>query len=181
MNAEDQPPTPLRRIWTPLKLGPVTLKNRISFPPISTYYAEGQRFLNSRHIAYYRERAHGGVGLIVTEQQLADSRTAFRSNCLVVWDERAVPGLAEAGDAVHEHGAKLFVELLVPGAWDTGFSKLEDWHVARAPSRMYIDYLGEYVDELTHDGIRQITRDFGRSAANVRRAGLDGVDIHGAH
>jgi 2,4-dienoyl-CoA reductase-like NADH-dependent reductase (Old Yellow Enzyme family) len=172
---------PLRTIWSPVQLGPVTLKNRISVPPISTYYAGGERFLNERHIAYYRERAYGGVGLIVTEQQLADSRTGFRSNCLIVWDEEAIPGLTAAGEAVHEHGAKLFVELLVPGAWDTGLSSLEDWHVPRGPSRMFIDYVGEHVDQLTKADIRQLAVDLGRSADNVRRAGLDGVDIHGAH
>src|SRR5207253_1100195 len=90
-------------------------------------------------------------------------------------------GLEAAGKAVHEQGAKLFAELLIPGAWDTGVSSLEDWHVAKAPSRMFLDYLGEYVDELTHDDIKQIYKDLARSADNVRRAGLDGVDIHGTH
>jgi len=174
--------TELRKVWTPLKIGPVTIRNRIAMPPISTYYSSGaQRFINERHIAYYRERAYGGVGLIVTEQQLAHSVTNFRSGVLIVWDERAIPHLEEAGKAVHEQGAKLFAELLIPGAWDTGVSSLEDWHVAKAPSRMFLDYLGEYVDELTKDDIKQMYKDFARSADNVRRAGLDGVDIHGTH
>lgn len=173
--------TPLSSVLSPIQVGPVRLRNRVAVPPISTYYARSGRYIEQRHVDYYRERAAGGVGLIVTEQQLAAGNTRFRDNCLTAFDPEAIPGLRAASEAVHGEGAKLFVELLQPGAWDHGTSTLEDWHVAKGPSAGWVDYLGEYVQALTRADIRQLLADMTVSAGNVAAAGVDGVEIHGAH
>lgn len=168
-------------MFSPLQVGPVTLRNRIALPPLSTYYSGTGRFVSERLIAYYRERALGGVGLITTEQHIGVSGTLFRSNCLTAFEPEAVPGLAAAGEAVHEHGAKLFVEILAPGAWDFCDRSLDDWHVSRGPSAMYVEHEGSYVAAMSAADIRRNVADLAATARNVLTAGLDGVTIHGAH
>lgn len=171
----------LREIWSPIDVGAVTLRNRIAVPPISVRYHGADRFISDRHIGYYAERARGGVGLITTEQQLVDSQTEFRPSTLIAYDERAIPGFARAAETVHEHGAKMFVELLAPGAWD-GATTLDGWHVNRGPSAMFIaPRVGEYVRALDQTDIDRLLTDYARSARNVQRGGLDGVEVHGAH
>ena len=53
-----------RYLWSPLRIGPVTVKNRIVFSAHLTNYAEGGR-PTEQHAAYYAERAKGGAGLII--------------------------------------------------------------------------------------------------------------------
>jgi 2,4-dienoyl-CoA reductase-like NADH-dependent reductase (Old Yellow Enzyme family) len=57
-----------RHIWTPLRIGSITVKNRIVMTAMTSNYAE-DHILSERHIAFYRERAKGGVGLMITEQR----------------------------------------------------------------------------------------------------------------
>ena len=59
--------SPSRFLFTPLKIGSITVSNRIVFSAHLTNYAED--FMpTDRHGYYYRERARGGVGLIITEE-----------------------------------------------------------------------------------------------------------------
>jgi len=53
------------RIWTPLRIGSITVKNRIVMTAMTSNYAE-DHILSERHIAFYRERAKGGAALMIT-------------------------------------------------------------------------------------------------------------------
>ena len=61
----------MRHLAAPLRVGPVTLPNRLVFPAHLTDYAIDGRF-TERHAAYYAARAAGGVGLVVTEECSTD-------------------------------------------------------------------------------------------------------------
>jgi 2,4-dienoyl-CoA reductase-like NADH-dependent reductase (Old Yellow Enzyme family) len=125
----------LSPLWEPLEIGPVTVKNRVLANPTTLLYAESN-ILSDRHIAYFRERARGGTGLLITEEHAAHpvSLGAFHA-CASAWDPRAIPHFAKLADAVHEHGARQFVQLFAPGLEDTGTFVIDDWHPPVAPSR----------------------------------------------
>jgi 2,4-dienoyl-CoA reductase-like NADH-dependent reductase (Old Yellow Enzyme family) len=148
---------------------------------LSVGYSENN-ILSDRHIAYYRERARGGAGLIVTEQQAGHrlSKGSFYRGCSA-WEKTAVPQYAKLADAVHEFGGRQFVQLFGCGVHDKGTTIFDEWHplwgVSAIPSIAHRE-MPLVVDQ---EHIDDLVRGFGESALNVMTAGIDGIEIQGAH
>jgi 2,4-dienoyl-CoA reductase-like NADH-dependent reductase (Old Yellow Enzyme family) len=171
----------LEHVWQPLTIGPTEVAHRIMYTAQTILYAE-DHILSDRHIAFYRERAMGGAALLVTEQQAGHrlSKGSFHMGC-TAWEKRAIPQYAKLADAVHEFGAKQFVQLFACGVHDKGTMIFDEWHPLWAASRV-VSYVHREVPlEMEREHIRDVCRGYGESALNVKVAGLDGVEIHGAH
>jgi 2,4-dienoyl-CoA reductase-like NADH-dependent reductase (Old Yellow Enzyme family) len=171
----------LTHIWTPLTIGSTTVKNRILMPAETLVYGENN-LLSDRHIAYYRERAMGGTGLIITEQQGAHpvSKGSFYFGC-TAWEKRVIPQYAKLADIVREYGTKLFVQLFTPGVHDKGTMIVDEWRPLWAASAMPSILHRETPMVMEQQHIDDLVKGFGESAVNVKVSGLDGVEIHGAH
>jgi 2,4-dienoyl-CoA reductase-like NADH-dependent reductase (Old Yellow Enzyme family) len=171
----------LSRIWTPLTIGHTTVKHRIMMSAQTILYAENN-ILSDRHIAFYRERAKGGVALLTTEQQGAHrfSTGSFYMGCSA-WDKRAIPQYAKLAEAVHEYGAKQFVQLSFLGVQDKGTMVIDEWHPLWGPSRVASIHHNEIPMVMEQEHIDDLVKGFGESALNVKLSGLDGVEVHGAH
>jgi 2,4-dienoyl-CoA reductase-like NADH-dependent reductase (Old Yellow Enzyme family) len=141
----------------------------------------GRPHPSDRHIEYYRERARGGIALLVTEQHAAHplSLGSFY-HCCTAWDDCCVPQFAKLADAVHEHGARQFIQLMVTGVQDKG-SMMTEWHPLWGASRIPSYLHNEVPVVMARDEIRSVVEGYAHSARNVRLGGLDGVEIHGAH
>jgi len=174
-------PSTLTHIWTPLTIGSTTVKNRIMMPAETLDYGENN-ILSDRHIAFYRERAKGGAALLITEQQGAHpvSKGSFYFGC-TAWEKRVIPQYAKLADAVHEYGAKQFVQLFTPGVHDKGTMIVDEWRPLWAASRVPSVIHRETPMVMEQAQIDDLVAGFGVSALNVKVAGLDGVEIHGAH
>ena len=173
----------LSRVWEPLELGKLTLKNRILQPAHSSQHGDPrEQIFSERQIAYYAERAKGGVALGITET-VAAARSAVGSfyNIVDVFNERCIPSMAALANAVHEFDGKMFVQLASMGVHDRGRMFIDQhkpiWEASRIPSLVH----NEIPLVMGPKEINELVHDFGQSAANVNRAGLDGVEIHGAH
>lgn len=171
----------LQRLFTPLQIGPATIRNRIAAGPSTLLYAE-RNVLSERHVAYHAERALGGVGLIVTEEHAAHPLAlgAFPDAC-TAWEPRAVPAMAKLADAVHEHGGTAFVQLWATGIEDTGTIVGERWHPVFAASRAASPAHNAIAAEISEEQIADLVAGHAQSARNVEVAGLDGVELHAAH
>jgi 2,4-dienoyl-CoA reductase-like NADH-dependent reductase (Old Yellow Enzyme family) len=170
----------LEPLWEPIPLGPTTLKNRVSVAATTLLYGNDGH-LSDRHVAYYEERAKGGVALQVTEEQAAHphSHGGF-VNAVSAWNPESLPGLSAVASAVHEHGSALFGQLFASGIKDSGSLTL-DWHPLWAASRLPHPGIGEQALPMGQAEIDEIIAAFARSAENVLAAGLDGIELHGAH
>ena len=113
-------PTALQRVWEPLTIGNTQVKNRILMTAMGVFYGE-DNLLSDRHINYYEERARGGVGLIITEQQAGHklSKGSFYDGC-TAWEERVIPQYAKLANAVHNHEGRIFAQLFAAGVHDKG-------------------------------------------------------------
>ena len=175
------PASDLRLVWEPLEIGATRVKNRIMMTAQTTLYGK-DNILGDRHIAYYRERAKGGAALFICEQQAAHrlSKGSFFEGCSA-WDKRAIPQYARLADAVHEHGARQFIQLFGCGVHDKGTMIMDEWHplwgVSSLPSVVHNDI--PLIMEQQH--IDDLVTGFGESALNVKVAGCDGVELHAAH
>lgn len=171
----------LEHVWKPLKIGPVEVRNRIMKSAMTLSYGR-DNILSDRHIAYYRERAKGGIGLLITEQQAGHrlSKGSFYEGCSA-WEKAAIPQYAKLADAVHEFGAKQFVQLFGGGVHDKGTMIFDEWHPLWAASRVPSVVHREMPVAMDQEQINDLVKGFGESALNVKVSGLDGVEIQGAH
>ena len=137
--------------------------------------------LTDRNLAFYRERALGGVGLLFTEQLAATplSDTAFPRS-IHAYDERQVERFSALARELEPYPTLMFAQLVAGGAKGSSTSGLDTWAPVRAPSRVQVPG-GESPLPLTQPEIDQITQDYARSARHVRDGGLDGIEVHGAH
>jgi 2,4-dienoyl-CoA reductase-like NADH-dependent reductase (Old Yellow Enzyme family) len=171
----------LEHVWQPLDIGPTRVRNRVMYTAQTILYGE-EHLLSDRHVAFYRERAQGGVALMITEQQAGHpiSKGSFYAGC-TAHDKRAVPQYAKLAEAVHEFGAKQFVQLFGAGVHDKGTTIYDEWHPLWAPSRITSVVHREVPMVMRQAEIDDTVKAFGESALNVKTAGLDGVEIHAAH
>ncbi len=186
MRPLDAPPprsTDLQRVWEPIAIGRTRLRNRVMTTAHTLLYGEGGS-ISDRHIAYYVERARGGIGLLMTEQHAVDSHSlgAYRGQC-AAFDPRCVERFAALADAVHAHGAKQFVQLFATGAQGsaTGALGLEHWGPLRAPSTVPTASYRETPYAMGNVEIAELIAAFATSAEHVLAGGLDGIEIHATH
>lgn len=174
------PDEALSSLWEPLRVGPITVRNRIMMGPTTLLYAV-DNVLSDRHIEFYAERARGGAGLLVAEEH-----GAFRlgigafANACTAWHERAIPQFAKLATAVHEHGAHQLVQLYAPGVKDGSALVMDQWRPPWAPSAVP-GPAGAAPIAVTREQISELVDGFARSARNVELGGLDGVEVHAAH
>ena len=102
--------TQLTKLFEPGKIGTMEVKNRIIMAAIGTMSADAQGYITDRTTDYYVERAKGGVGLIISQGTyvLREGRGPYFS-CL--YDDKFIPKLKELSQAVHQHGAKMALQL----------------------------------------------------------------------
>lgn len=164
-------------LFQPIQIGPVELGNRICFAAHLTGYSDGA-LPSAQQVEYYRTRAQGGVGLIVTESAIVHPSSRTHANKIDVADPACVPGYAAIVDACHEEGTKVFLQLTHNGHSMTGYwSQMPVW----APSAVAAPSNREVAHAMTVPEIQEIVDGFARAATNARDAGADGVEVHGAH
>jgi 2,4-dienoyl-CoA reductase-like NADH-dependent reductase (Old Yellow Enzyme family) len=185
-------------LFEPIMLGNVTLKNRLAMAPMTRSFSPGN-VPDATVAEYYRKRAAGGTGLIVTEGVGIDQPAALgdgsgtASHIPLLHGDAVLAGWRAVVDGVHAAGGRIFPQLwhqgvfridgtgpfpdapsLRPsGLWgpDGGFSTVPREYIARVlePTR-----------PMTEEEIADAVHGFARSAVNAKSVGFDGIAIHGA-
>jgi len=165
----------LQKLLEPIKIGDVEIKNRIVMSPMALGFCEDDGTVNDRFVEFYTQRAQGGAGLIIVVTGYNDFGNKMpRSPALE--DEKFLPGLKRLTDAVHEHGAKVFAQLMHQGA--SAFSFIFGIQPVSA-SAVRSGLTGEMPRELTKDEIKLTIDHLAEGAAMVQKAGFDGVEVIG--
>lgn len=161
-------------------IGRVVLKNRVVMPGMSTNLAGPNGEITDHQIRYYEERAKGGVGLIITEFTCIDYEYGKGAvNQLRIDKDSFVPGFYRLANAVHKYGTKIFVQLHHAGRESN--SALTEGKQIIAPSPVTCKAIGEEPRELTTQEVKDLISKFIQSAYRCKLAGIDGVELHGAH
>ncbi|GAA2348932.1 FAD-dependent oxidoreductase [Dactylosporangium salmoneum] len=161
----------------PVRAGRLALRNRVVVPAHTTNYAE-HGLPSARHVAYHRERARGGVGLIITEGIRVHPTSLGRDNTISGFDDDVVAPLAAVADAVHAEGAAFAAQLLHTGRQSGG-------HLTLTPpwgaSAVRWASSGRTPHVLSVAEIAEVVESFGASARRMVRAGVDAVEVHLGH
>lgn len=172
-------PASLRRLFSPLRVGGVELRNRIVSTAHSTGLTDGTA-LGEALIAYYAARARGGVGLIVTGSTSVHPTSSSRLRpALANWDDSIVAPYRRLASAVHTHGACIFAQLNHAGAL-SGAGGLPGGRPL-APSVVDLEKADAPPRALLEAEIAEIVAAFAAAAARAREGGLDGIELHGGH
>ena len=164
-------------LFSPIKIGNTTVKNRIFMPPLSTNLGN-KGYVTDELVAHYRARAKGGVGLFVTEVVTVEPTYVYLPGDMSIHDDSFIPGWKKLVDAVHEYDAKILPQLFHPAYMAfpiPGTPQLI------APSNVGPYYAKEAPRPVTKEELKTIIRQFGEAAGRVKQAGGDGVEIHAAH
>ena len=114
-------------LFSPLRVGPVTLSNRIVFAAHLTNYAE-EGLPTEQHAAYYEARAAGGAGLVITEEHSVHPTDWPYEKLVHGFDPAVIPGYRRITDRVHRHGTPVFAQINHNGGQGTGmYSRLPVW------------------------------------------------------
>lgn len=164
-------------LFSPIKIGETTVKNRIFMPPISTNLAD-KGYITEELIQHYSARAKGGVGLIITEVTTVEPVYTYLPGDMSICDDSYIPGWKKLADSVHKYGTKILPQLFHPAYMAfpiPGTPQLI------APSNVGPYYAKEAPRAVTVEELKVIIRQFGEAAGRVKEAGADGVEIHAAH
>ena len=168
------------KLFTPGKIGNVTVKNRLVMSPMGIGLAELDGSPSEDMLAFYEARAMGGAGLIIPEiTRVNDVHGAGLMRQLSVTQDRHIPGLARLATVVHKHGAKIFIQLHHPGRETV--TALTGGQPVVSASAIPCKYLQQDTRALTTEEIQQLIAQFVAGAARVQKAGCDGVELHAAH
>jgi NADPH2 dehydrogenase len=167
----------MAHLFSPLTIKGLSLKNRIVMAPMCMYSVEAKDGKpNDWHFIHYTSRAIGGVGLVIMEMTDVHPDGRITDYDLGLWSDDHVPAFARVIDAVHHHGAKIGIQIAHAGR------KAEDAAVPVAPSA--IKFEGDRYKEpraLSTDEVKQMVEAYGQAARRAVQAGVDTIELHGAH
>jgi 2,4-dienoyl-CoA reductase-like NADH-dependent reductase (Old Yellow Enzyme family) len=187
--------TGLIKLFEEVKMGNIRIKNRIAFAPTGMLAGGYDGSITDQNLCHYIARAKGGAGLIIVEHTFATDRyNRGIARILSIYNDRQLAGWKELADNIHYFGAKAVVQLSLGlgrqgnPLWDdkdfVAPSALPFRILEGSTSRRFKDWegaVGETPRELTEEEIKELEDDFVSSAARIKRAGFDGIEIHGAH
>lgn len=155
----------------------LALKNRVVMPPMCQYSVDAQDGTpNDWHFVHYVSRAVGGAGLIIMEMTDVEPDGRISNEDLGLWSDEQIPAYARIVNEVHKYGAKIGIQIAHAGR------KAEDAEVpvSSSPIRFQGDVY-KTPRALSTEEVQQMVVKFAESARRAVEAGVDTIEIHGAH
>lgn len=176
----------MKTLFDSVQIGALALPNRIVMAPLTRCRASEGRVPNALMAEYYQQRAN--AGLIISEATSVTPQGVGYPNTPGIWSDAQVEGWKLTTDAVHKAGGQIVLQL---------------WHVGRISDSMYLDgqspvsasaiaakgHVSLVRPEKAYETPRALDREelagvveaYRKGAENARKAGFDGVEIHGAN
>lgn len=165
------------KIFSPIDLGGIRLRNRVVVPGHTTNFAEHNR-PTARHAAYLAERARGGVGLVITEAIRVHPTSAGRHLSLGSFDDSSIPAYENVVRAVQAHDARIFAQVMHAGRQANGeATRTAAWSASALPWSPSADV----PHAMGRDDIATVVDGFEHAARRMAAAGFDGLEVHAGH
>ncbi|EOM77491.1 NADH:flavin oxidoreductase [Rhodococcus rhodnii] len=172
----DVPGTPTDDLLGPVKLGPITLRNRV----IKAATFEGltpKGRVSDELIEFHRRPARGGVGM-TTVAYCAVDKDGRTSPGQITWDDEAMPGLRTLTDAIHDEGAAISAQI---GHAGPVASAKYNHAPALAPSRQFRLTTQSFARRASSADLDRIVERHVRAANRAIEAGFDAIELHFGH
>ncbi|MEN9390912.1 MAG: hypothetical protein RL017_209 [Pseudomonadota bacterium] len=173
-------------LFTPIQLGGVTLNNRIIMAPLTRCRSDDKRIPTQLMQQYYRQRA--SAGLIISEGTCISPMSVGYPNTPGIWNTQQIINWQLITDEVHNAGGKIFMQLWHVGRLSdpyylNGKLPVSSSNIAAQGNVSQLRPITPYIapKSLTIAEIKETIQHFKRAAHNAKKAGFDGVTIHGAN
>lgn len=171
----------MNNLFSEISIRNMQIKNRVVMPPmVCSDFTLDDGLLTLKNTERYRERARGGVGLIIIEATCINKTGRLAANQLGLWSDDQIKGFTRIATYCHEYEAKILVQLHHAGLAVAG-GVTED---PVAPSDFQgLSRSGQNIRAraLSLAEIGLLQDDFVAAALRAQKAGIDGVELHGAH
>lgn len=167
------------KLFTPFKIGQCEIPNRLVMAPMVVNMNPNTGCATEQFIRYYEERAKGGWGLIITEDYRISKHAGGYPHISGLYEDAQIPGHRKLTDTIHKYNTKIFCQIYHAGRQANRHVNYGAQPVSCSP--IPCAWNKEIPRELTYDEIQEIVADYGKTAANVVKAGFDGIEIHAAH
>ena len=179
----------MSKLFSPLTIGNITLRNRIVTSPMCQYSAT-DGFANDWHLVHLGARASGGVGMVIAEATAISPEGRITPGDLGLWSDGHIDGLRRIVNFIHAQGAVAAIQIAHAGRkascavpWKGGQQLNEQfggWQTV-APGNLPF-HEGERVPQpLSREGIQKVITGFASAARRSLAAGFRVIEIHSAH
>ena len=168
----------LVRLFEPIDIGTMHVKNRIVFPAVGTRFAGVTGEASQRDVDHFRARARGGAGLLVVPWVLVETKFGKKTGRLRLDSDEYIRGLHEIVDAAHLNDSKIVIQLADAGRALTPHETADG--VAVSASEFYTEAFGTKARALSISEIEYLVDAFATAAYRARKIGFDGVEFHAA-
>ncbi len=161
------------RINRSIKVNKHTVKNRIIMPALVCFnWGDNDGFETVDRSDHYGKRAKGGTGLIIVEATAISKDGRLSDTQLGLWDDDHIPQFERITKHCHTEGSVVIVQLVHAGMKAIG---------NLVYSSSVVDIKDKRCLESSVEKIEEIKKDFVLASLRAKKAGLDGIEIHGAH
>jgi 2,4-dienoyl-CoA reductase-like NADH-dependent reductase (Old Yellow Enzyme family)/thioredoxin reductase len=174
-------------LFCPIKIGPLTLKNRIVSAPTSLAELSAEGHLTRENVAYYKLKARGGAAAVTVGESIVHSATGkSHPKQILLDDEGVIPSLVEVADAIHQYGAVASIELS-HGGMECNPAFLGGRNpIGPSATSIDIEFMTSgsdrvEVEEMSEALMDEIAEAYAAGAATVKLAGFDMCMIHAGH
>jgi 2,4-dienoyl-CoA reductase-like NADH-dependent reductase (Old Yellow Enzyme family)/thioredoxin reductase len=167
------------KLFQPIRIGSLELKNRLVMAPMATHYADESGAITERLKNYYAERARGGVGMIIIESGYIHPLGRGGLRRMGLHEDRLIPGLKGLVDLIHSAGVRISSQIHhggrqvnvrnTGGQYPVSASSLPAGMEAVIPRTLKIEEIEDLIEA------------FGQAARRSLAAGFDAILIHAAH
>lgn len=167
-----------KNILSPIKIGSLTLRNRIEAAPSNTGNGTFEGFFTPESIGYFELKAKGGASIVTIGESNVHTKTGVAHGRMPCLDNPDIlPSLIRTTDAIHRHGAFASIQLIHPGRRAN-----KDYYdgITYGPSAGEALFAGP-IEEMSEEVIDEVVNAFGDAAEMAKLGGCDMVMVHGAH
>jgi NADPH2 dehydrogenase len=166
----------MEHLFTPYEIKGLSLKNRVVMPPMCQYSVTNKDGIATDwHYVHYVSRAIGGAGLIIIEMTDVEPDGRISDYDLGLWSDEQIPALARIVEASHKYGAKVGIQIAHAGR------KAVDAAEPVAPSAIAFDENSKTPRELSTEEVKEMVEKFRMAVRRAVKAGVDVIELHGAH
>lgn len=180
----------MAKLFEPIKIRDLEIRNRIFIPAMCQYSCENQDgVVNEWHLVHLGARATGGAGMIIAEASGVVPEGRITPWCAGIWNFEQVAAWARVNEFIHSQGAKSAIQLAHAGRKGSTYRdwagrgsvpiELGGWQTVSSTNEAFEGY--EAPRELSTEDVHDVVEDFAKAAKHAVLAGFDAVEIHAAH
>ena len=169
------------RLFKPLKVGNIELKNRVAMAPLTRFRASDEHVILPMAAEYYGQRASTPGTLLITEATYISKQHGGYPNVPGIHNQEQIDAWKKVADAVHEKGSFIYAQLWALGrVANPKFAEANGFEIkSSSPAQLDADHA--VPKEMAVDEIKDTVATYAQAAKNAIAAGFDGVEIHGAN